>query len=75
MLPDFKVLLLGTGADELFGGYSKFRKCFEKSEDWEAVARLLAQDLARIPYRNLGRDDRVVSDSGILANTHAQTSF
>ncbi|XP_065332212.1 asparagine synthetase domain-containing protein 1 [Cloeon dipterum] len=58
------VLLLGMGADELLGGYSKYRKQFSKNEDWSSVAKLLAHDLAVIPYRNLGRDDRVVSNSG-----------
>ncbi|CAB3362511.1 Hypothetical predicted protein [Cloeon dipterum] len=58
------VLLLGMGADELLGGYSKYRKQFNTNEDWSSVAKLLAHDLAVIPYRNLGRDDRVVSDSG-----------
>jgi len=52
------------GADELLGGYSKYSKSFVKSEDWHAVAKLLANDIALIPYRNLGRDNRVVSDSG-----------
>ncbi|XP_059487868.1 asparagine synthetase domain-containing protein 1 [Neocloeon triangulifer] len=58
------ILLLGMGADELLGGYSKYRKDFGKKEDWLKIATLLAHDLAVIPYRNLGRDDRVVSDSG-----------
>ena len=58
-----RVLLLGMGADELFGGYMRHRTIL-KHKGWNALARELSLELARISERNLGRDDRIVSDHG-----------
>ncbi len=58
-----KVLLVGSGADEQFGGYSRHRSAWETG----GLTRLLEElqlDVDRIPYRNLGRDDRCISDNG-----------
>ncbi|XP_026465159.1 asparagine synthetase domain-containing protein CG17486 [Ctenocephalides felis] len=63
-----RVLLMGMGADELFGGYSKHRNAF-KRESWPGLMKILEQDLERIPYRNLGRDNRVISDNGVEGRT------
>nr|XP_033339086.1 asparagine synthetase domain-containing protein 1 isoform X1 [Megalopta genalis]XP_033339087.1 asparagine synthetase domain-containing protein 1 isoform X1 [Megalopta genalis]XP_033339088.1 asparagine synthetase domain-containing protein 1 isoform X1 [Megalopta genalis] len=58
-----RVLLLGMGADELFGGYMRHRTIL-KHKGWNALAEELSIELARISERNLGRDDRIVSDHG-----------
>ncbi|XP_034939920.1 asparagine synthetase domain-containing protein CG17486 [Chelonus insularis] len=58
-----RVLLLGMGADELFGGYTRHRTILRRS-GWDALTKELNQELLRIPERNLGRDDRIISDHG-----------
>lgn len=58
-----KLILVGTGADELFGGYSRHRGCFVKGGRNLALAEL-ELELSRIGERNLSRDDRVVSSLG-----------
>ncbi|XP_044746297.1 asparagine synthetase domain-containing protein CG17486 [Coccinella septempunctata] len=58
-----RILLVGTGADELFGGYSRHRAAF-RNESWIGLHKVLKEDWENLPYRNLGRDDRVVSDNG-----------
>lgn len=58
-----RVLLLGIGADELFGGYMRHRTIL-KHKGWNALKQELDTELARISQRNLGRDDRIVSDHG-----------
>ncbi|KAK2588827.1 hypothetical protein KPH14_001698 [Odynerus spinipes] len=58
-----RVLLLGMGADELFGGYMRHRTTL-KHKGWNDLGQELAIELARISQRNLGRDDRIVSDHG-----------
>ncbi|KAJ3029491.1 UNVERIFIED_CONTAM: Asparagine synthetase domain-containing protein 1 [Siphonaria sp. JEL0065] len=58
-----KVLLSGLGADEQLGGYNRHRKHFEIS-GWEGLLGELQKDVSRISKRNLGRDDRIVSDHG-----------
>jgi asparagine synthetase B (glutamine-hydrolysing) len=58
-----KVLLIGIGADEQLAGYGRHRTTFRK---WgkDRLRTELDKDVRRIWRRNLGRDDRVVSDSG-----------
>lgn len=51
------------GADELFGGYTKHRLAF-KRKGWFGLYSSLEEDWENLPYRNLARDDRVVSDHG-----------
>ncbi|KAI9334277.1 asparagine synthase-domain-containing protein [Obelidium mucronatum] len=58
-----KVLLSGLGADEQLGGYNRHRKHFDIS-GWEGLLHELQKDVSRISKRNLGRDDRIVSDHG-----------
>nr|CCC89837.1 conserved hypothetical protein [Trypanosoma congolense IL3000] len=58
-----RVLLLGMGADETLGGYTRHRRAFER-RGIRGLAKELNHDFARLWERNLGRDDRVVSDSG-----------
>ncbi|GAC73101.1 asparagine synthase [Moesziomyces antarcticus T-34] len=54
-----RVLLSGLGADELLGGYSRHRQAL--SSGLCALVDELQLDLHRLPTRNLGRDDRVIS--------------
>ncbi|KAF9356729.1 hypothetical protein BGX26_004843 [Mortierella sp. AD094] len=58
-----KVLLSGLGADEQLGGYSRHKEQF-KVASWEGLIHELQLDLDRISTRNLGRDDRIISDHG-----------
>ncbi len=52
-----RVLLSGLGADELCGGYARYRTAFHRGGDAAARASMKA-DVDRIWLRNLGRDDR-----------------
>ncbi|XP_014292257.1 asparagine synthetase domain-containing protein 1 [Halyomorpha halys] len=58
-----RVVLLGMGADEMFGGYSRHRATF-RNNGWKGLTHDLYNDLRHIGERNLGRDNRVVSDHG-----------
>lgn len=58
-----RILLLGIGADELFGGYMRHRTIL-RHKGWDALLQELSIELARISERNLGRDDRIISDHG-----------
>ncbi|KAF2829017.1 hypothetical protein CC86DRAFT_286225 [Ophiobolus disseminans] len=57
------VLLSGLGADELFGGYQRHATAFAR-HGYEGLLDELELDFSRLGKRNLGRDDRVISDSG-----------
>jgi asparagine synthetase B (glutamine-hydrolysing) len=63
-----RVLLLGTGADEQMGGYGRHRKAYNDPPSGSTGAQHLAAELKldfeRLWVRNLGRDDRVISDHG-----------
>lgn len=58
-----QVLLLGSGADELFGGYLRHRKAFQR-QGWLGLDKELQLDWNRISFRNLSRDNRVICDHG-----------
>lgn len=58
-----RVVLLGHGADEQAGGYGRHRTRF-RSSGWPGLASELELDVRRLWLRNLGRDDRLVSDWG-----------
>ena len=58
-----RVVFLGHGADELFGGYGRHRTRFAKA-GWQGLEQELRLDVRRIWERNFGRDDRVVADHG-----------
>ncbi|KAJ2928771.1 hypothetical protein H1R20_g8336, partial [Candolleomyces eurysporus] len=58
-----RVVLSGLGSDELLGGYGRHRSAF-KTGGWPAVIEELQLEIDRIPTRNLGRDDRIISSHG-----------
>ncbi|KAJ2609070.1 hypothetical protein EV177_004649 [Coemansia sp. RSA 1804] len=58
-----RVLLLGMGADEQLGGYSRHRGAWDRG-GWTQLGTEIRLDVQRIATRNLGRDDRIVSDNG-----------
>ena len=57
------VLLSGLGADELFGGYQRHATAFAR-HGYPGLISELSLDFERLGKRNLGRDDRVISNSG-----------
>ena len=59
----FKILLLGMGADEQLGGYSRHLSAFHANR-WKGLLSEMQMDLDRLGHRNLGRDDRCLSDNG-----------
>lgn len=58
------ILFSGLGADELAGGYKGRHRTIYRIGGAEAVEEEIDADLARLWYRNLGRDDRLIADSG-----------
>ncbi|KAH8240297.1 hypothetical protein KR038_007544 [Drosophila bunnanda] len=69
-----RVALIGSGADELFGGYCRHRNAYKRclgsnSERQLSVRSELNVDWQRIPARNLARDDRVIADNGKTARS------
>ncbi|XP_015371282.1 PREDICTED: asparagine synthetase domain-containing protein 1 isoform X1 [Diuraphis noxia] len=58
-----RVLLSGMGADELLGGYTRYRKILQR-HGWQSLNEELDKDFSKIPSRNLGRDNRVCCDHG-----------
>lgn len=58
-----RVLLLGSGADEQFAGYSRHIGAFKRGGE-AALEEELRLEVGRIWERNLGRDDRLISDHG-----------
>ncbi|EPY53886.1 asparagine synthase [Schizosaccharomyces cryophilus OY26] len=58
-----KVLFSGLGADEQLGGYMRHLRAFER-KGMEGLDQELKLDIERIPHRNLGRDDRIMSNQG-----------
>jgi len=58
-----RVVLMGHGADELFGGYGRHRTKF-RTAGWQGLSDELALDVRRLWIRNLGRDDRLIADRG-----------
>ncbi|KAJ7706449.1 asparagine synthase-domain-containing protein [Mycena rosella] len=60
-----RVLLNGLGSDELLGGYGRHRTAYDTGGmEGRLILSQLQLEIDRIPSRNLGRDDRVVSSHG-----------
>ena len=57
------MLLSGLGADEQLGGYARHHGRF-LTRSYPGLIHELALDVDRLPYRNLGRDDRIMADHG-----------
>ncbi|CAI5475539.1 unnamed protein product [Closterium sp. Yama58-4] len=58
-----RVVLVGTGADEQCGGYARYRTKFRQG-GWPSLESEMREDVQRLWRRNLGRDDRCLSDHG-----------
>lgn len=58
-----RVMLVGHGIDEQCAGYGRHRTRF-RNGGWSGLEQELRLDMARLWKRNLGRDDRVLSDRG-----------
>lgn len=58
-----RVLIHGLGADEQLAGYSRHRRIFD-TDGWMGLLSEIGLELDRISFRNLGRDDRIISDHG-----------
>jgi len=58
-----RVLLCGIGADEYMAGYGRHRSAF-KIGGYEKLKKELRMEQDRLWTRNLGRDDRCISDHG-----------
>ncbi|KAH8697465.1 asparagine synthase [Talaromyces proteolyticus] len=58
-----RVLLSGLGADELFAGYGRHGVSFTRN-GFQGLINEIDLDVGRLGKRNLGRDDRVISNWG-----------
>lgn len=58
-----RVLLSGLGADELFAGYGRHGIAFAR-QGFQGLIDEINLDVGRLGKRNLGRDDRVISNWG-----------
>jgi asparagine synthetase B (glutamine-hydrolysing) len=58
-----RILLVGLGADEQMAGYGRHRTTYLR-DGTTGLEEELNRDLTRLWERNLGRDDRCISDTG-----------
>ncbi|XP_031472777.1 uncharacterized protein LOC116245281 [Nymphaea colorata] len=58
-----RILLVGSGADEQCAGYGRHKTKYRQG-GWLTLQEELKLDMQRIWKRNLGRDDRCISDHG-----------
>lgn len=57
-----RIVFDGLGADEIFGGYSRYKLAAKRGKQEQRLEMLF--DLSRLWVRNLGRDDRIISTNG-----------
>ncbi|KAL8533632.1 hypothetical protein ACS0TY_009869 [Phlomoides rotata] len=57
-----RILLVGSGADEQCAGYGRHKTKF-RNKSWLGLHEEMKLDVQRIWKRNLGRDDRCISDN------------
>lgn len=58
-----RILVSGLGADELFAGYTRHATAFDR-KGYQGLVDEIEIDFKRLGERNLGRDDRVISNWG-----------
>ncbi|RKP13304.1 asparagine synthase-domain-containing protein, partial [Piptocephalis cylindrospora] len=58
-----RVVILGSGADEQLGGYSRHRDAYDRG-GWTRLVDEVQLDVSRISSRNFGKDDRIIADHG-----------
>lgn len=58
-----RALIVGSGADEQCAGYGRHRTKYRLG-GWNALDQEMRLDVQRIWKRNMGRDDRCISDHG-----------
>ena len=58
-----KIVFSGLGADEVFGGYARYKTAFERGGIKEMEVEM-SLDIDRLWHRNMSRDDRVISVNG-----------
>ncbi len=58
-----KVVFSGLGADEVWGGYARYKTALFKGQI-EGLRHEMSVDLDRLWHRNMGRDDRAIAHNG-----------
>lgn len=62
----FQAVLLGQGADELYGGYYRYSNIFERFGDYGVLGVMLFHDLVKL-FSDVVRDEIVVAAHGLEA--------
>jgi len=61
-----KAVLLGQGADELYGGYYRYSNVFKRFGDYRMLSAMLFDDLTKL-FRDVVRDEIAVAANGLEA--------
>eukprot|EP00080_Pristionchus_pacificus_P010865 PDM70885.1 hypothetical protein PRIPAC_44281 [Pristionchus pacificus] len=62
------IRFMGSGADEIFAGYSRHRQRYERDGNSRGIAEECEMELRRLGMRNGGRDSRVALVLGVEIN-------